>query len=161
MTTIAVRNGIMAADSQVTCETEAGGSRYFRCTKMYPKVVRLNDAPDENVIIGVSGDGFAALVFVDWYGSGKDKPNELIEGEADFSAIVLTSIGLFEYDRWCRGEKVLEEFYAIGSGTKAALGAMHAGCSAKRAVEIACRVDSYSRLPVTALKLKVSKNAKP
>lgn len=155
MTTIAFRNGVLAADSQTTTHTEEGGSRLFRCVKLYPKVVKHADAPDEHVIIGTAGESFSSLLFVDWYGtSDKEIPERLLTGEADFTCIVLTQAGLFEYDKWCRGEKILEPFYAVGSGAKAAMAAMHAGASAKRSVEIACLIDPYSRPPVVTMRLK-------
>lgn len=150
MTTIAICKGVMASDSQITTESEAGGSRKFNCVKLYPVTTKRGG----RAIIAVSGETFAGLVFVDWYISGKRKGSErLLLGEADFSALVLRADGLFEYDKWCRGEKIEEKFYAIGSGAKAALGAMHAGCNAELAVEIACAIDTYSRLPVVVMNL--------
>jgi len=57
---------------------------------------------------------------------------------------VLTPQGLFEYDVYCRAEEVLDDFYAIGSGAKVALGAMACGKSAIEAVRIAARYDPYT-----------------
>lgn len=157
MTTVAVKfdkKGVatIAADSRVTVESESGGIRMFQCEKLYRKHVTVNGA-EQDVIIGVAGEGFPALVFVDWYGSGSPPPDNLLLGEADFTAIVLSKDGLFEYDKWCRGEKVLNKEYAIGSGAKAAMGALYAGKSAAKAVEIACRIDPMSGLPVTTMQL--------
>lgn len=150
MTTIAIYKGVMASDSQITTESEAGGSRKFNCTKMYPVTTKRGG----RAIIAVSGETFAGLVFVDWYVSGKKKGSDrLLLGEADFSAIVMRADGLYEYDKWCRGEKIEEKYYAIGSGAKAALGAMRAGCSATLAIEIACEIDTYSRPPVISMNL--------
>lgn len=157
MTTIAYRNGVIAADSQTTVDTEAGGARYFKCIKLFRKIVKHASTHEEEVVLATAGESFSSLVFVDWYGSGKDAPEILVHGEADFTVLALTKDGLFEYDKWCRGEKIAEPFYAIGSGAKAALGAMHAGVSAKRAVEIACMVDPYTRAPVTVWSLKKPK----
>lgn len=146
MTTIAVRNGIMAADSRVTSDGENSGTRYFRTEKLFRKGRDL---------IGLAGESEPGLIFLDWYGSGKkDAPGVLIDGEADFTALVLTRKGLFEYGKYCRGERVLEPFYAIGSGAKAALGAMHMGADARRAVQIACKIDPYSAPPIVVMPLK-------
>lgn len=155
MTTIAYRNGVMASDSQTSVHTEEGGSRYHKCVKMYRKFA----GKPEEVIIGTAGESFSALVFVDWYGGGAPAPDNLILGEADFTAIVLkrdahNQYVLTEFDKWCRGEEIIEPFHAIGSGTKCALAAMHLGKTAKRAVEVACLVDTYSRPPITVWKLK-------
>lgn len=146
MTTIAVRMGVMAADSRVTHDSEGGGSRVTRCVKL----LRVRDA-----LVGLSGESEPGLIFLDWYKSGKrEAPGVLIDGEADFTALVLTPKGLFEYGKYCRPEKILDKFWAIGSGTKAALGAMHMGASAERAVEIACLIDPYTAPPIHVMKLK-------
>lgn len=144
----------MAADSQTTISTEEGGSSKHRCEKIYRKGKKL---------IGIAGEGFPGLVFLDWLDSGQPAPEILIHGEADFTAIVLervTSGGIIltEYDKWCRGERVqdfdIHGFYAIGSGRKAAAAAMFARRSAQQAVEIACKVDHCSSGPIEILRLK-------
>ena len=135
----------MAADSRVTVETEAGGIRHFRCEKLFRKGA---------AIIGTAGESAPGLVFLDWYGSQKAPPQKLIDGDADFTVLVLTPRGLFEFDKWCRGEKILEKFYAIGSGAKAALGAMHMGADARKAVQIACKVDTLSSTPIVTMRLR-------
>lgn len=147
MTTIAVRAGKMAADSRVTYETEAGGVLHFRTEKIF-RVGRD--------IVGLAGESEPGLIFLDWYKAGaalKDRPGVLIDGEADFTALVLTRKGLFEYGKYCRAERVFEPFYAIGSGSKAALGAMHMGADAARAVRIACKIDPYSGTPIVVMEL--------
>ena len=73
----------------------------------------------------------------------------------------VTRKGLFEVDKWCRIEPVYEAHYAIGSGTKLALGAMDAGRSAKRAVEIACGRDPYTAGPVVTMRLTPERKRKP
>jgi hypothetical protein len=150
MTVIAYRDGVMAADSRMTVETEAGGIRMARCEKMYCYL----DGLDRYVVIGVAGEGFPALRFVEWYKNGPldEPPVELFtNGDANFSAIVLTHEGLFEYDKWCIGEKILDDYYAIGCGAKAALGAMHRGATAEEAVVAACAHDPLCGLPGLAI----------
>jgi len=150
MTTIAYRDGIMASDSRVTVETEAGGIRHFRCQKLF----RVTHPTHGESIIATAGESAPGLVFVDWYASGNfETPEILVHGEADFTCLVLDRRGLYEYDKWCRGEKIMEKFYAIGSGCKAALGAMHMGASAEKAVAVACRVDTLSAPSVVVMAL--------
>jgi hypothetical protein len=144
MTTIVYRAGVMASDSLSTTTSEAGGSRKFKCVKMYRKA---------DAVIALAGETFAGLVFLDWYGTNAEPPERLIHGDADFTALVLTKKGLFEYDRWCRGEQIRLPFYAIGSGAKAALGALHMGASAVQAVRVACKIDPYTRLPIVSMRL--------
>lgn len=158
MTTIAYRNGVIAADSRTTLETEGGGARMFLCEKLFRKTVTLNGEQQE-VIIATAGESSPGMVFVDWYGSGKDAPvDTFLTGEADFTCLVLQRDGLWEFDAYCHGIKILDEFYSVGSGAKAALAAMHMGASAAKAVEIACRIDHYSGPPVTTMRLS---NGKP
>ena len=146
MTVIAYRDGVMAADSRITFSGEESGSAYGRCAKLY----RTKDA-----IIGLQGESSPGLVFLDWYKSGKRKPPEgLVTSDADFFALVLTKHGLFLFDKWCRGEEVLDEFWAIGSGAKAALGAMHMGADAEQACDIACRIDPYCAPPIETMTLE-------
>lgn len=152
MTTVAYRAGVMAADSRITEDSEAGGTRLGKCEKLYRKA---------DAIIGLAGESEPGLVFLDWYGSGKEAPEILVHGEADFSALVLTDKGLFSYGRWCRGEKVLNKFWAIGSGAKAALAAMECGAGAVEAVRIACKVDPYSAPPIRAMSLPVNRPKRP
>lgn len=150
MTTIVVRDGVMAADSCATTTSEAGGARKTRCEKIFRKVLPNG----ETALIGTAGESAPGLVFVDWYGTDKPTPAELLEGEADIDIIVLTKRGVFEYDKWCRGEKLKGKFHAIGSGAKAALGALHMGATAVAAVRVACKIDPYSTPPIVAMRLK-------
>ncbi len=148
MTTIVYRDGIMAGDSRATIETEAGGARMYRCEKLYRKVIKVGRRTEEH-ILGFAGESSPALLYLDWYGSGKEPPQVFADMVSDFSVLIHTPRGLFEVDSYCRPERVLEKFWAIGSGAKAALGALHAGANARQACAIACKVDPYSGLPIT------------
>jgi hypothetical protein len=149
MTTIAYREGIMAADSRVTSESEAGGHIVHHCVKLYRKA---------GAIIGLQGESSPGMFFLAWFGSNKPAPAALMESDADFCALVLTKKGLFEYDKWCNAERVLmpkhRPYHAIGSGAKAAFGSMAEGKSARRAVAVACMFDPYTAPPVVWMSLK-------
>lgn len=157
MTVICVRDGVMASDSRATIESEAGGIRYVHCEKLYT-------IPELGVVVGVAGDGFAALRFLEWYRTkptkkGKKKRDDyLVIGEADFSALVLHKDGkLEEYDRWLIPEEVIlgvNQYYAIGCGAKAAMGAMAMGADARKAVEVTCGIDPLCSLPVVSVDIK-------
>lgn len=164
MTTIVCipSQGVMVADSQVTVDSEAGGSRKFRCKKLYEK---------DGAIIGLAGESSPGMVFLRWYGTARmrdNKPPPRFENiDADFTALVLKPDGtLWEYDAWCVGEQVEEEFYAIGSGAKAALGALRAmkragplpENAAELACEIACEVDPYTSAPLTQKRITAKRN---
>lgn len=166
MTTIAYRDGILAADSRVTHDTEGGGTRVFKCQKLYRKVVKLGEV-EEEVILATAGESSPGELFVEWFGSGKDVTDmrdTFVLGQADFQVLVLKRDGLYEVDMYCKPIKVLDKFYAVGSGAKAALAAMHMGADAKKAVEIACRIDPYTAAPITTMslgKIEKSKVRKP
>ena len=145
----------MAADSRVTVDSEAGGSRVFRCIKLYR--VKVHTPRKTNpAIVGLAGGAYDGLAFLDWLqgAANKEPPARLIEGEADFTALVLYRHGLFEYDKWCRPDRIKERFYAVGSGAKAALGAMHMGASARKAVAVACKIDPYTAPPIITMQLR-------
>ncbi len=160
MTTIAYHRGIIASDSQVTVESEGGGARNFATRKLFPATVDIKGAKTD-VILATAGESAPGSLFVEAWGSGKTltECRELFTySEADFSILVVSPEGLFEVDKWCVLEPVYEPFYAIGSGAKLAMGAMEAGASAQKAVEIACRRDPYTALPVVTMRLKANVN---
>lgn len=152
MTTIVYRDGVMAADSRGTLETESGGARLFRCEKLYRKIVKVGKRTEEH-ILGVAGETSPALIYLDWYGSGKEAPQVLADMNADFMVLILNKHGLFEADAYCRPERVLEKFWSIGSGCKAALGAMHMGADARKACFIATKIDHFSAPPIVCMTL--------
>lgn len=63
-----------------------------------------------------------------------------------------------EEEDW-KGEltRVLAPFCAVGSGRNYAMGAMEHGASAAEAVEIACRHDAMSGLPLQCIRLEPSR----
>lgn len=147
MTTIAILNGVMAADTQETWNSEAGGSSKHRCTKLFRKTVPDGKGATEEVIIGLAGATFPGLVFLDWYGSGKDIPEALVHGtlaDEDFDAVILTAHGVYIANRLCRPALQEDDFIAVGSGRKSAITAMRCGKTAAEAVELAMEVDPYT-----------------
>lgn len=143
MTTIAFRDGIIAADSRMTYSTEAGGSRKHLCTKLYRNQITEGKRTFD-VIIATAGQSSPALVFVDWYGSGKPIPDVLLNIDSDFTCLILRPDGLYEADAFCRPDKIIEDFYAVGSGAKEAMTAMRCGKSAVEAVRLAAQSDPYT-----------------
>lgn len=142
MTTIAFRDGVMAADSYA----HFGGVRLCHESKLY----RVRGA-----IIGLAG-GSAGIVFLDWYRDGA-KPLKFSEypnfGDDSYAALVATKKGLFLSDGNLRLDRVYEPFFAIGSGKGEAMAAMFCGKDAVGAVRIACRVDSQTGGKVRYMRL--------
>ena len=138
VTTIAVRDNVMACDSEVGISTDGGGARsYYNSIKIY-KI--------EGEFIGGSGESAGVLLWYDWYMNGcKGKRLSKRMWEFDFDIIILHSDGRIQAsDASGTFEDINEDFYAIGSGTKCALAAMHCGRSAEEAVEISKLIDSHT-----------------
>jgi ATP-dependent protease HslVU (ClpYQ) peptidase subunit len=148
MTTIAFRDGIMAADTQET----TGGDLTARCKKLY----RCTDPKGRRVLIGTAGGSFSGMVYVDWFKKGGERPNVLdnISSDEDFHNLIWDGKSLFEVNWLWRPIKVPRpKFFAIGSGAGAALGAMHMGASAKEAVAVAKKIDIYTGGAIVTMKL--------
>lgn len=142
MTTIAYRKGVLAGDSQATDD------QVWRTKKIY----RLNTEAGE-LLVGYCGEVHAALVFIEWLKNNESRKPDL--SNESFEAIVIAETGRVTI--WSASLvpwRPRGEFFAIGSGAKAALGAMHAGKGAIDAVKIACKIDPYTRGPVHSLRLK-------
>ena len=146
MTVIAGRSGLIAADSRVTW----GDDTHSQCEKLFRKKIGRRDH-----IIGTAGGSYSGMVFLDWYGSGKEPPESLtqLDLEEDFEVLVWDGRKLFTANHLCRLVPALGRFYAIGSGRKGAMTAMHLGASAQEACAVTCKVDVSCGLPITWMKL--------
>ena len=127
MTTIACRDGVMAADSQFT-----HGGLSTRGQKLF----RVGDA-----IIGFCGHVHAAMVFVDWYENREARKPDM-GNENEWEALVLHGQTLEHWTASLRPVACLDPYYAIGSGSHLAIGAMWAGADARQAIEAARRWDT-------------------
>lgn len=135
----------MAADTRSTDDSYHPG--IVRCEKLF----RV-----DGDIIATAGEDAPGMVFVDWYPKRKTRkpPSKLIDGGADFCCLVLTKEGLFWWDKWCRPNKVLHDFYALGSGGAYAMGAMDRGATASEAVESAMKYDCYTGGDIVTMRLE-------
>ena len=145
MTTIAVRDGVMAADT-------IGHNAEKLCRSK--KLFRISNGE----VIGFTGVWMDGKLFVDWYDKGADRdkpPQWRTQGDekVDFKALVLTADGVYEWSYELVADQVLDDFWAIGSGSPAALAAMHCGQSAQEAVYIAMRIDPYTGGDVETMEL--------
>lgn len=174
MTTIAVKDGIMACDS---CWTDCHGL----AMTMKNKIVRLRSG----ALLGEAGDNDSRemVALLQDVKRAEDIPHasRLSEMKIDYVAVLLLPNG----DVWMisvERDQTVEEAYhagawpltrngaACGSGGQIAIGAMCHGATAKEAVQIAASYDPNSKLPVhevsllplpTVLKGKRHGNRKP
>lgn len=139
MTTIAYKDGILAWDSQWT-DDESG--------YMY---VNRKGWKDKEAGVIIAGAGSVEVAFEVLRNVLTDDEAPIRRAEAeDLDLILLWQDGRLEvYDE--RGRCTPfdpNNFYAWGSGAKAALAALHMGATASGAVKIAAKVDVYTCEPV-------------
>jgi hypothetical protein len=139
VTTIATDGRTMAADGQV--QDHRGVIVNDR-----PKVFRLSDGR----LAGGAGNTFDVRSWIEWLDSGKvDKCP--IESE-QFSGLIVGPSGVLWVDY--KGREALTSVpCAVGSGQEIAIGAMEAGASPRKAVEIAISRDIYSGGTITEERL--------
>ena len=141
MTTIAFRDGVLAADSRATWEDGTIG----KCVKLYRLVSKVEPCRGP-ILLGIAGEVYAALLFHDWLRDGGEPKlhDRGVDTEDDFDALIVHRSGLFLANRLCRIDFLPEDFCAFGSGRQAALAAMMCGKSAVEAVRIAARIDPHT-----------------
>lgn len=135
MTTIVVRAGIMASDSLVS-----GG---------FPGVAnKIRKRAD--CLIGFAGDWLAGNHMIESYLMNR----EPIRGDSDdVEILILRAKGSYLLDAYFREAPTGMPYYAIGSGSQAAMCAMNMGADAIEAIRQAIKVDEYSGGKVRHLKL--------
>jgi ATP-dependent protease HslVU (ClpYQ) peptidase subunit len=150
MTTIAATREAMAGDRMVYDESRGA---------WYPalKVKRFKD-----MVVGAAGDSSDCMRFIDWAEENfnpKKRPKfEMADTDSAATILVLKADGI--YIMSCTDpypEFIAADYYAIGSGGKAALAALFAGKTLMEAMDIAHAVDPYTRPPFDILPIKDSK----
>ena len=144
MTTIAVRDGVMAADTR--------GDQCGRLA-LTQKLFQIKDG-----VIGICGYWSDGKLFADWYAAAADIENPpcwRLQGDekVEFEALVLTKEGIHWWTPALVPERVSGCFWSIGSGSIAALAAMHCGKTAQEAVYIAMQVDPRTGGDVTVMEM--------
>lgn len=138
MTTVAFRDGCMAADTQLT------GDFVVRVQK----IVRL---PDGGVAgaAGVWSRGYAGLR---WLTEGEQGEPPKIKGATLLIARADGSLWLAEHE--FPAYPLLDKYTAVGAGAMAAMAAMNGGANAGDAVKVAARLDSCTSDPIQILKIE-------
>jgi len=145
MTTIAYRDGRMAADSGLIGHGTIEGS--------FQKIMRVEHAGNV-ILMGVAGFAAHASLFFDWIQDGSN-PKPEIEKDDGFDGLVVRRVGdqvtLWFYDRFLIGLDVQAGYVSIGSGRDHALGALHHGADALQAVQAAIDHDTGSVGPIVEI----------
>lgn len=154
MTTIAYKDGVLAADSMMT-----GGSVPFR----FATVDKITHCNDRAVIGAAAGHYRAYPTFLEWIEAGAEGNAPQVEEEAEGVLIRACAGKAPEIWLWSGGQTLIrlpdDAFVALGSGERFALGAMFAGADAIDAVRCGISYDSASGGPIKHLKIGEPNNA--
>lgn len=148
MTTIAYKDGVMAADS---------GSWFSNV--VYRGAIKIAKGPDGS-LHGVCGNAAEAGNYLKWVNDGmvgdppKPEPTNREEGHSAFLALVAPPSGdvLLVLSAFGWENHNCVPYLAIGSGSEMAIGAMAAGADAAQAVAIVAEHSDYAALPVRTIR---------
>lgn len=146
---------MLASDSRMLENSESGGDRAFLCRKLYHITRPPNGGMnyERHLYVGLAGDQ-SGLKFLRWVREGMDFKSKPEFAKADdFSALVVEVMNfqirdVSVYGVHCEPEPVVEEYHAIGSGSKHAFTAMDLGQMARVAVEMAILRDPNCGGPI-------------
>ncbi|WP_426355658.1 hypothetical protein ACN9MD_09695 [Stenotrophomonas maltophilia] len=138
MTTVAVKDGVMAADTQLT------GDSIHRVPKIF-------ELPDGGLIGGCGESWSRTYAVIKWFLSGQEGDAPEFE---DGCILILQPDGqiLMAYDR-LPAFPIMGGAAAIGSGGPIAMNYMSSGASAEKAVRATCMTEPYSSEPIQVYKL--------
>lgn len=147
MTTIAYRNGIMAADTRAY----SGGSVPIGQKN---KIHRLDDGS----LVGVSStEPGMAEAFAAWLNDGANPEEAAFAGDRlkNLSALHITPEGqvFFYCENITPSGPLYSRFFAIGSGEQYALGALSSGATAEAAVKVAGLHDVWTNQDIITVPL--------
>lgn len=148
MTIIVWDGTTLAADR---CSWSGGMRRKVR------KIFKVTASDKSMYLVGFAGDGCFSMAVLGWMQGKLDKPSA-----ADFNYDVSHQCALVIDQKkraWQLGASLVytpcrENVFCIGAGQEVAWGALEAGASAKRAVEIVAKRSDYSAFGVDCLRFK-------
>lgn len=143
MTVIVWDGKTLAGDRQ----SSAGGMRHT-----VRKVHRIVDEKQGVFLVGGAGSGVEVSEFMAWLCDGSDPaafPLALRDDKCDSMVIVITpDKKCLSYEDSPYPVEILDRCYAIGSGRDYAMATLHLGFDIKRAVEVACELNTGCGLGV-------------
>lgn len=140
MTTIAYRNGFLAADTRAY----SGGPQPMG-QKQKINRVQNSDGLYSSFGISTAHPGLSEEVR-DWFLSDKETDHEPVLNGRSFEALEILSDGriFYYHDSFVPAGPLTGEYFAIGTGSEYALGAMALGASATEAVQIGAQFDAWT-----------------
>lgn len=133
MTTIAYRDGVLAADTRCVRRGTIGVARKLFCGAGW--------------IAGACGEASDIHHFMRWYQAGADLdnlPTFLMYGDEEtpsVEALIVTRGGVERWTHHFQPTPVLDPYCAVGSGEQFATAAMYMGATAEEAVRVAMALD--------------------
>jgi hypothetical protein len=137
MTTICANRKSMCADKMIS------GGATFSSSKLF----RIGSS-----IYGGAGDYEPILIFLRWRADAQQIPD--FKPEDNFNILELNQHGLYCWGARLVPMHIEDEFYAIGSGSGFALGALAHGATLQAAVRTASRWDECTGTEVQTFHLK-------
>lgn len=143
MTTVVYRNGVMAADRRVT----SGHTRDSRMRKVAKRY--------DGALIGFCGVASICQRYANWFLTGEKgaAPSLGTNSDDDGHVLIVRPNGKVEFHDRFGWHPISGPYFAIGSGSDIAFGALEMGASARKAVAIAARRDTNTGDGVTWVKL--------
>lgn len=138
MTTIAYRDGVLAAD---TLSTSNGLVDDYG-----PKIWRLG-----RLLVGAAGSRALCLKFRGWVASGMGGEGPF-DGKDEGNGLVIPPEGPLVCWSYLGCWPVNAPFYALGSGYQIAMGAMQMGATAEQAIQAAAAHDTMTGGEITVLR---------
>jgi hypothetical protein len=97
------------------------------------------------------------MAALEWFRQGRPDgayPKVMADEDGGTSAMYITREGVFCYGKTDAPQRLEDPFTAMGHGRDFALAAMHLGCDALRAVEVACELDIFCGCGIDTLTLE-------
>ncbi len=143
MTTIAATLLEMSADSRLSSDQPLASVK---------KLHRIGGS-----IFGEAGGGFESLILLDWL-AGVRNPRTLhrLPDSFDRDCVLLLELcerGLFLWNGWGRAQPLLNECYAIGTGSMSAMSVLRDGGTTEKAIIAAAQNDECTGLPAHTMVL--------
>ena len=158
MTTIAYKDGVLAADGQITTGTLIHALDYqkIHIVEKGTHFYRGQPQNTRKLLVGSVGDSCWGLRFRIWVEDGGAMGGTIPKPEDDKGWLGFTIApdgNLQEYTHWGMIEYKTPNEMAWGSGREIAAGALIAGASAEEAVRIAAQKDTLTGGEITVLRL--------
>jgi hypothetical protein len=148
LTTIAFKKGLLAADSQVTVDNDVKMESADKIEILNDYTIFAGAGTEPNCKIAARF--FALPNWEELLGTDKTPTFRT----KDLDGILIYKGQAYSVDTSLFPDRIVHPFYAIGSGWKFALAAMHLGLSAPEAVKFASELDVYTGGVIRVLNVK-------